>query len=160
MTDDSHFNWNSTPLTSVSKLDKEFVTTLGTYQGNASWSGNVWTLCNEMVIRGLLDCGEDSLAAELALKSVRAFNHNCAEFINPFDRSGHGVIQYAWTASQYLELLIEVIFGAKYAAGDEFIPTPHLCDELMCECIALENIRFPDGSVKSIFIENGVARVE
>ena len=160
MTDDSHFNWDTTPLTSVSKRDKIFVTTRGGYQGNASWSGNVWTLCNEMVIRGLLDCGEDSLAANLALKTVRAFNHNCAEFINPFDRSGHGVIQYAWSASQYLEILIEVIFGAKYSAGDKFIPTPHLCDELMCECIALENIRLPDGSVKSIFIENGVARVE
>lgn len=155
MTDDSHFNWNTTPLTSVSKRDKIFVTTRGGYQGNASWSGNVWTLCNEMVIRGLLDCGADALAAELALKTVRAFNHNCAEFINPFDGSGHGVIQYAWTASQYLELLIDVIFGVKYTLDGELTVTPHLADELLCEKLSLEDIKLPDGSTRSIYIDHG-----
>ena len=155
MTDDEHFNWDTIPLTSLSKLDERFITTRGGYKGNASWSGNVWTLCNEMVIRGLIDCGEDALAASLALKTVRAFNHNCAELINPFDGRGHGVIQYAWTASQYLELLIDVIFGVKYTLDGELTVTPHLADELLCEKLSLEDIKLPDGSKRSIYIDHG-----
>ena len=155
MTDDKHFNWDTIPLTSLSKLDERFITTRGGYKGNASWSGNVWTLCNEMVIRGLIDCGEDALAASLALKTVRAFNHNCAEFIDPFDGSGHGVIQYAWTASQYLELLIDVIFGVKYTLDGELTVTPHLADELLREKLSLEDIRLPDGKVLDLVIDHG-----
>ncbi|MBO7310469.1 MAG: hypothetical protein J6U86_03650, partial [Clostridia bacterium] len=85
---DEHFNWNGIPLTSVAKTDAAFVTTKGRYQGNASWSGNVWTLINEMVVRGLCDCGENELAAALAVKTLYAFNRNPAEFINPFDGEG------------------------------------------------------------------------
>ncbi len=155
MTDDKHFNWDTIPLTSVSKLDKIFTTTKGRYLGNASWSGNVWTLVNEMVIRGLLDCGENELASELALKTVRAFNHNCAEFIDPFDGSGHGVIQYAWTAAQYLELLIEVIFGVKYTASGELTVTPHLADEPKDEKISLLDVKLPDGTILDVEIDRG-----
>lgn len=155
MTDDKHFNWDTVPLTSVSKLDKIFTTTKGRYQGNVSWSGNVWSILNEMVIRGLVDSGENKLAAELAFKTVRAFNHNCAEFINPFDGSGHGVIQYAWTASQYLELLIEVIFGVKYLADGDITVTPHVADELKSEKLSLEDIKLPDGKTLDVEIDCG-----
>ena len=55
------------------------------------------------------DCREVDLAAELAFKTICIFNHNSAEFVNPFDGSGHGVIRYAWTASQYLELIVEML---------------------------------------------------
>ena len=57
-----------------------------------------------------------ALAAELAYKTVLAFHQNCAEFVNPFDGSGHGVLKYAWSASQYLELIVEELFGISYDA--------------------------------------------
>lgn len=151
-----HFNWDTIPLTSVSKLDKVFTVTEGKYQGNSSWSGNVWTLINEMVIRGLLDCGETEMAAELALKTVYAFNHNCAEFINPFDGRGHGVIKYAWSASQYIELIVEVIFGISYnASKKEVVVLPNLAKELQGASLSLKNIKLSADVKLSVFIEDG-----
>ena len=152
--DDSHFNINTIPLTSVSKKDKMFTTTEGDYIGNASWSGNCWTLINEAVVRGLIDSGEDELAADLALKTLKAFNRNLAEFINPFDGKGHGVIKYAWTASQYLELLIEVVFGISYdAENKEIIISPKLTEELKGEKLALENLAVTKDISLSLYIE-------
>ena len=151
-----HFNWDVFPLTSVSMKDSAFVTTKGAYQGNASWSGNVWTLINEMVVRGLCDCGEKEAAAELALKTIRAFSHNCTEFINPFDGSGHGVLQYAWTASQYLELIIETIFGIRYRSNEKVITVaPNITKDLMREQMALRNIVISDGVYLDIIVDHG-----
>lgn len=156
MTDDSHFNWNSHPLTSVSKKDPAFIVTEGQYQGNASWSGSVWTLMNETVIRGLIDSGEDSLAAELALKTVRTFNHNCAEFASPYDGKGHGVIEYGWTASQYIELLVEVIFGISYdQETDTVTVNPHLTDELKKEKLSLSGLQLANGKLLDVVIDKG-----
>ena len=157
--DDAHFNWNTIPLTSVSKKDPAFCTTTGDYQGNASWSGNVWTLINETVVRGLLDCGEKDLAAEFALKTVRAFNHNCSEFINPFDGSGQGVLKYAWTASQYLELLIEVIFGVRFDAEKaELSVAPNLTPSLAEESISIEGLQLTEDVCADVFIDRGKIR--
>ncbi len=151
-----HFNWDVIPLTSVSMKDSAFVTTKGAYQGNASWSGNVWTLINEMVVRGLVDCGERKLAAELALKTICAFNHNCTEFINPFDGSGHGVKQYAWTASQYLELIIETIFGIHYCSNEKMIRVdPIITETMKNEYIALKGLCISDGICLDIEINRG-----
>lgn len=151
-----HFNWDVIPLTSVSMKDSAFVTTKGAYQGNASWSGNVWTLINEMVVRGLCDCGEKEIAAELALKTIRAFNHNCAEFVNPFDGSGHGVLQYAWTASQYLELVIETIFGISYRSNEKIITVaPNITKALKNEQMVLQNIGISEGIYLDIVIDHG-----
>ncbi len=154
--DDSQFNWRTIPLTSVSKKDPQFTTTVGAYQGNASWSGNVWTLRNEMVVRGLLDCGEKELAAELALKTIYAFNNNCCEFINPFDGSGHGVLKYAWTASQYLELIIEIIFGIRVDADKkEVYIVPNLTENFKHEKLSLTGIMVFKGVYLDVFIDNG-----
>ncbi len=151
-----HFNWDTIPLTSVSKLDRQFTTTMGNYQGNASWSGNVWTLINEMIVRGLLDCGENELAAELALKTLCSFKSNCAEFINPFDGSGQGVKKYAWTASQFIELIVEVIFGVSYnATKKEIAILPKLPHNLKNCYLALENLKIDSDTSIDIHIENG-----
>ncbi len=156
LTDNAHFNWDTIPLTSVSKLDRNFTTTRGDYQGNASWSGNVWTLINEMVVRGLLDCNEKGLAAELAMKTLRAFNHNYTEFVNPFDGSGHGVLQYAWTATQYLELLIETIFGISYNAQESTIVlSPNLTEELKNSYLELKNIQIANEIFLDVIINHG-----
>ena len=152
-----HFNWNAIPLTSVSMRDSSFVTTKGAYQGNASWSGNVWTLINEMVVRGLCDCGEKEIAAELALKTIRAFNHNCTEFINPFDGSGHGVLQYAWTASQYLELIIETVFGISYRADERtVIVSPNITDNMKNECLELKHVYLSKDIFLDVDIDHGI----
>ncbi len=151
-----HFNWDTIPLTSVSKMDKQFTITEGNYQGNASWSGNVWTLINEMVVRGLLDSGENELAAELALKTLRSFKSNCAEFINPFDGSGQGVEKYAWTASQFIELIVEVIFGVSYnAAKKEIAISPKLPQELISCSLALKDLKIDSDISIDIHIEDG-----
>lgn len=156
MQNDAHFNWNGYALTSVSKQDPCFTTTKGAYQGNASWSGNVWSLINEMVVRGLMDSGEKQIAAELALKTIRAFNHNCAEFLNPYDGSGHGVEMYAWTASQYLELIFEIIFGLQYDAKSNVLKiAPNLPEELMMEHIALRNVPIPSGGTVDVTVCSG-----
>lgn len=150
------FGWADIPLTSVSKDDEAFQVTVGAYQGNASWSGSVWTLINEMVVRGLLDCGEKELAAELALKTVYTFNNNCTEFVNPFDGSGHGVIKYGWTASQYLELIIEVIFGVSSNIHEkEVIISPILSNELRNAKISITNLMVFDGVFLDVTIDNG-----
>jgi len=154
--DPSHFNWDTIPLTSVSKKDPAFTTTTGAYQGNASWSGNVWTLINEMVVRGLCDCGENELAAELALKTLRAFNRNCTEFINPFDGSGHGVLQYAWTASQYLELIIETLFGIAYRAEDRTITlSPRLTKALQNTCMSIKGLAVTSEILLDLTVDHG-----
>jgi hypothetical protein len=156
MTSDVHFNWDTIPLTSVAKTDPAFVTTEGKYKGNASWSGNVWTLINETAVRGLCDCGEDALAAELALKTLRAFNHNCAEFVNPFDGRGHGVEQYAWSASQYVELLVETVFGVSYSAADRTLHiAPRLTDELKGERIELLDLPLASGLRADVTVDHG-----
>lgn len=158
LTNDEHFNWNTIPLTSVSKKDPLFQTTDGAYQGNASWSGNVWTLINEMVVRGLLDCGEKELAAELAIKTIYAFNNNCSEFINPFDGTGHGVLKYAWTASQYLELIIEVIFGiSSNKAKNEVYISANLCNELKKQKISITDVMVFDNVFLDVCIDKGKA---
>lgn len=154
--DHEKFNWNTIPLTSVSKLDKQFVTTEGPYIGNKSWSGNVWTLINEMVVRGLIDSGEDELAIELALKTLNAFKSNCSEFVNPFDGKGHGVEKYAWTASQFLELVIEVIFGVSYnATENEVVIAPRIVGSLKNEKLSLENLKINSKQSIDIYIEKG-----
>jgi glycogen debranching enzyme len=137
--------------------DSAFVTTKGEYQGNASWSGNVWTLINEMVVRGLCDCGEKEIAAELALKTIRVFNHNCTEFVNPFDGSGHGVLQYAWSASQYLELIIETIFGISYRADEKVVTvSPKITENLKNECLELRHICLSKGVFLDVGIDHGI----
>ena len=156
MKSDEDFNWSKIPLTSVSMKDPAFVITTGQYQGNASWSGDVWSLINEMVVRGLCDCGENELAAELAIKTLSVFNHNCTEFANPFDGSGHGVLQYAWTASQYLELLTETVFGVSYRANDKtVIISPKLTKQFRSELIYIKELCIANRIFMDIIIDNG-----
>lgn len=151
----NEFNWDTIPVTSVSKFDKLFTTTKGIYCGNKSWCGNVWMLINEMIVRGLTDSGEYDFAAQLALKTVYSFNHNCAEFINPFDGSGHGVVEYAWTASQYIQLITEIIFGISYNAEKAEIKVfPNLTESLKQCRISLEDIEIEKGIYLNVRIDN------
>lgn len=150
------FGWKEFPVCSAAKDDKQFAVTEGEYQYNASWSGSVWTLLNEAVVQGLKDSGFKELAAELAWRTVREFHANYAEFLQPFNGSGHGVKRYAWTASQYIELVLDVIFGISADAGEKRVTvSPLLCGELQSGRLHAKNVRLPDGGTLSVEIENG-----
>ena len=156
LTDNDYFNWETIPITSVAKTDKKFTVTIGAYQGNLSWSGSVWTLINETVIRGLIDCGETDLAAILIEKTLKVFRHNCAEFVDPFNGCGQGVLQYAWTASQYLELIVEGLFGIHYNAKEKKITvSPVLTASSQNSYLELKDLRITDKITLDTVIDHG-----
>ncbi|MBQ3868377.1 MAG: hypothetical protein II789_07530, partial [Clostridia bacterium] len=98
-------------LVTASRASREYTETVGVYQGWTSWSGNIWTFRNEIIATGLRESGLNGLAAELAYKTVTEFSGNYAEFLSPSTGEGHGVKRYGWTASQYISLIIEELFG-------------------------------------------------
>ena len=103
-----------------------------------------------------MDYDEKELAAELAVKTIYFFNNKCTEFLNPFDGSGNGVLKYAWSASQYLELIIEAIFGISSTSEDkEVIIAPNLCKWLKENSIFLTNLMVFDGIYLDVYISNG-----
>ena len=114
LTDDSLFQWNTVCLTTAAKTDKCYNETPGDYAA-CQWEGSIWSMRNYTVIEGLDDIGRFDLSAYLSWKTVTLFSGNYAEFLNPPDGSGHGVKRYVWTASQYVQILIERIFGIRYS---------------------------------------------
>ncbi len=101
------------------------------------------------------------LAAELALKTLCSFKSNCAEFINPFDGSGQGVEKYAWTASQFIELIVEVIFGVSYNAtkkrNRDFTKTSSRPEKLF---FGFKRFEIDPATGIDIHIENGNVRAK
>lgn len=159
LTDDTRFNWHSRPLTSAAKTSAIYNETIGAYNGAPAWSGSIWSLRNEMVVRGLEDVGMYDLSAYLALQTVRQFNNNYFEFLKPSDGNGHGVKRYAWSAAQYIQLLVENIFGIDYDRfTGEIRIVPNLCQSLKGEKIALKHIKLPHEGYLDIEIDwNGDA---
>jgi len=156
LTDDKYFNWDSNPITSAAKTDKSYNETIGTYNGALAWSGDIWTLRNEAAILGLEDIGRYDLAAYLSLRTVNLFNANYAEFIKPSDGTGHGEKRYAWSASQYIQILIENIFGIDYNGFNNTITIrPNLDGSLTGKDISLEKLLLPDGNRLSLYISKG-----
>ena len=153
LTDDKYFNWDINPITSAAKTDKSFNETVGTYNGALAWSGDIWTLRNEAVIQGLEDIGRYDLAAYLSLRTVNLFNANYVEFIKPSDGTGQGAQRYAWSASQYIQILIENIFGIDYNGFNNTISIrPNLDGSLTGKDISLEKLLLPDGNRLSLYI--------
>lgn len=146
LTDHSYFNWDTYAITSLSKTDPEYVETKGDYQGYTSWMGNVWTFRNEIVIAALNDIGAFDLSAYLTYNTIRSFNNNYAEFISPTDGSPHGVKRYGWTASSYIQLIIEQLFGIEYNYFDRCIYiTPHIPQYLYGTTLSISNVHLPNG---------------
>lgn len=145
--DDEHFNWKSNPITSASKKSDIYNETVGNYDGAPAWSGSIWSLRNETVIQGLEDIGRYDLSSYLALNTIRLFNANYTEFLKPSDGSGQGVKRYAWSATHYLQLLIEKVFGVRVNMFAETITImPNLDESLMGEKISLEELLLPNGN--------------
>lgn len=157
--DDALFGWRQRPLTTVSKTDAAFTTVEGDYNGNPCWSGSVWTLTNRAVIQALFACGRADLAGELAVATVREFGGRYTEFHHPFTGAGWGVRDYAWTAGQFIQIIIEDIFGVCFdAAAGRLLLQPHIPARYAGERLALEGLRLPDGNLLSIQVQNGEVR--
>lgn len=145
LTDESLFQWDSYPLTSAAKTDSKYNETPGQYAA-IQWYGSIWSLRNYSIVEGLEDIGRYDLAGYLALKTVEIFDGNYAEFLNPPDGSGHGVLRYSWTASDYIQLIVEHIFGVSYDSfTDTLTIAPILDSSLKGQTISLKNLLLPDG---------------
>jgi len=104
-------------LTSLARDDLRFKLTRGpSYRGNDSWSGMVWTLINVRIVDGLVTSGFEGDATELAHRTVRMLEreNDFYEFYDPTDGKGCGVKGYAWTAADYLELVLRHLLGISY----------------------------------------------
>ena len=153
LTDDSLFQWNTYPLTSAAKTDPQYNETPGAY-GAIQWYGSIWSLRNYSIIEGLEDIGRYDLAGYLALKTVEIFDGNYAEFLNPPDGSGQGVLRYSWTASDYIQIIVEHIFGINYDSfTDTLTISPTLDSSLKGQTISLKNLLLPDGGKLSVTIK-------
>ena len=82
------------------------------------------------------------------------FNDNYAEFVNPSTGLGQGVLRYGWSASEYIELLIEVIFGIDYDAWtDKLTVLPNIPEELRGKAIAVKNLSLGDGGYVDVRLD-------
>ena len=144
--DDSLFGYDSKwGLTTMAKTCDRYVETVGVYQGYTSWSGNIWTFRNRIIATGLLEAGLREEAAHIALQTVRTFNGNYAEFVSPSTGEGHGVLRYGWSASEYIHLIVEVLFGIRYdAVTDTVTVTPCMPRELDGETVSIGNLSVGD----------------
>lgn len=143
LVDPELFGWGGIGLTSIAKIDENFRVHTGNYMAPA-WCGDVWTLRNVPVVFGLEDIGRHDLAAELAWQTIKVFNNNYAEFIDPIEGKGHGVKQYNWSASQYIQLIIEHLFGIEYDSMLKKLRIiPHIPGELKGKPVSINNLILP-----------------
>ena len=88
------------------------LTTLHASDGRAhAWFGDIWTTRNWAIVCGLEDAGKHNLAAELSWATIKAFSGNYHEFLVPSTGVGHGNSRYGFSASQYIQLVVEHLFG-------------------------------------------------
>ena len=146
--------YNKYGITTAPYDSPEFCETVGVYQGWTSWSGNIWTFRNEIIAQGLLDAGLNEEAAHIAYQTVMTFNGNYAEFVNPSTGKGQGVERYGWSASEYIELIVEIIFGIDYNAWkNRLIVCPNIPSELYGHTISISGLSLGDGRTLSVSIE-------
>lgn len=139
----SLFYWGIRPLTTISRTEHGYLEATGPYDGRA-WFGDVWTLRNLSVINGLEDAGKHNLAAELTWATIKTFNAKYCEYITPTNGSGEGVQRYGWTASQYIQAIIENLFGIDYDLHEKRLRIiPHIPKELMSREIEISNLKIP-----------------
>ena len=145
LTNNRYFNWDQNPVTTAAKTDPAFNETGGVYNGS-QWMGDIWSMKNVAIIQGLEDVGRYDLAAYLSYKTVMLFNNNCTEFIVPSTGLGQGQLDYGWSASQYIQVIIERIFGVDYDNFDKTITLmPRLAQPLIGHELSLDSLRLPDG---------------
>jgi hypothetical protein len=143
LVDPAQFGWGQVPVTSLAKTDPGYVEATGTYDGRA-WFGDIWTMRNVEVIAGLEESGRHDLAGELTWATVKAFNANYHEFLVPSTGSGQGVKRYVWSASQYIQAIVEHIFGVDPDRLRRRLRiVPRIPSELYGKTLTLSNLSLP-----------------
>ena len=141
--DPALFNWGKIPLTSLAKTDSNYTVKLGHYNSHA-WDGDIWTLKNMFIIKGLKDIGKHDLATALNWKTIQIFNANYDEFLEPDHGVGHGVHGYSWTAAQYIEAIIQNLFGIDYEhMSHKLTIYPHIPNQLKDKELSISNLMLP-----------------
>jgi Trehalase len=142
--DPAQFGWgDGVPVRSVARTNPAYVEATGAYDGRA-WYGDVWTMRNLPIVCGLEDAGRQDLAGELAWLTIKAFNRKYVEFIKPSDGSGHGVQRYGWSASQYVQAVVEHLFGVDYdRLHNRLRIVPRVPADLAGGNLALEGLILP-----------------
>ena len=139
------FNWGIRPVTSIAMTEPEYVEAEGQYDGRG-WLGDLWTMRNIPIINGLKDAGQHELCAELNWSTINTFHSNYCEFVVPSTGSGEGVQRYGWSASQYIQAVIEYLFGIDYDNINNRIRIfPHLPKALTGKAISIRNLVLPNG---------------
>lgn len=79
-----------------------------TFRQQDYWRGPVWINLNWVTIRGLQRCGRDAEAAELREKTLELVARTpiLYEYYNPINGDGLGSGNYGWTASLYIDLVM------------------------------------------------------
>jgi len=143
--DPKEFNWGKVPLTTIAMTDAAYEEAKGDY-GFSAWNGDVWTYRNLEAIKGLEDAGRPDLAAELNWATIKEFHQNYHEYLLPSTGEGQGTNRYGWTASQYIEAVIEHLFGVDFDAIQRRVRiAPHVPKELYGQDIALRDLLLPTG---------------
>jgi hypothetical protein len=144
LTDPALFNWGGRAITSIAKTEPDYVEATGPYDGRA-WYGDIWAMRNMPVIAGLEDVGRYDLAADLAWSTIASFNDNYCEYVVPSTGSGEGVQRYGWSASQYIQSIVEHVFGVDYdAMKDRLVVAPNLPVSLGNTEVSLRDLQLCD----------------
>ncbi len=137
------FDWGRRPVTSIAKTEPDFVEATGPYKG-LQWYGDVWAMRNAEIIAGLEDSGCHSLAAELAWSTIKAFSGNYYEYLVPSTGRGDGASRLVWTASLYIQAIIEDLFGVDYDRIKGRIRIlPHIPKDLFGQEVSLRELIIP-----------------
>lgn len=146
---DTIFNWGTYPLTTTAKTDSDYHIYFSETYNPEAWLGNIWTLPNYDLIKGLKDSGRHDLAAELMYKTISLVSKEAGDesgFDEYFTEAGEGKgsDNYGWTAAEFAVLIIEDLFGIHYAAEDNRITIfPHIPEEYDNQNISIGNIAIP-----------------
>jgi len=158
--DPAQFGWGGIGLMTLAPQDRQHKVARGHYDGKA-WDGGVWTMRNLPVIAGLRDCGRCDLAAELAWQTIRLFAGNYAEWLEQEGGTGQGVKRYSWTAGQWLQTIIEHLFGVTYNARTKTLQIrPNVPTVLRGQTLTLSNLRLPSALEYPIEVRVGNDNIE
>jgi len=145
LTDQNIFNWDVRGVTSIAKTEPDYVEAAGVYDGTA-WFGDIWTMRNMPIIQGLKEIGRYDLASKLTWDTIKCFNANYCEYVVPATGSGEGVQRYNWSASQYVQSVVEYLFGVDYDnIKNRLRILPLVPEELWGKEIAIEGLILPTG---------------
>lgn len=159
------FNWGGVCITSLAKTDPRYVEATGPYDGRAWW-GDIWTMRNLPIIDGLKDEGRHDLASELNWMTIKQFNKRWTEYLHPTTGSGEGVQRYGWSASQWIQCVVENLFGVDYdQIANRLRVFPQVPMALNAERLSISKILLPNSSKSRLSVSispdvNGSRRID